>query len=178
MHASLLPPCRQLPCPKGTGKNSTPDPVKSASVPTPSSPKVFSWGPCASTRHFSACLPWCPLHSWRDVRELPRRQRRACRPARCPRRSAIPRGCRPRVCVTTIKRRILVRCWPCGLRQKWSRHPRIARCRVRLFLAPNAWEAKSTGSLVAEGDAELRKIGTVVNSDRLTYWPLDDELEA
>ena len=31
---------------------------------------------------------------------------------------------------------------------------------------------------VAEGDAELRKIGTVVNSDRLTYWPVDDEIEA
>ncbi|WP_301101792.1 lipid IV(A) palmitoyltransferase PagP [Propionivibrio sp.] len=30
----------------------------------------------------------------------------------------------------------------------------------------------------AEGDAELRKIGTVVNSDRLTYWPIDDEIEA
>ena len=30
----------------------------------------------------------------------------------------------------------------------------------------------------AEGEAELRKIGTVVNADRLTYWPLDDETEA
>jgi LPS-assembly protein len=30
----------------------------------------------------------------------------------------------------------------------------------------------------AEGDSELRKIGTVVNSDRLTYWPIDDEVEA
>ncbi len=30
----------------------------------------------------------------------------------------------------------------------------------------------------AEGEAELRKIGTVVNADRLTYWPLDDEMEA
>ena len=30
----------------------------------------------------------------------------------------------------------------------------------------------------AEGDAELRKIGTVVNADRLTYWPIDDEVEA
>jgi LPS-assembly protein len=31
---------------------------------------------------------------------------------------------------------------------------------------------------IAEGDAELRKIGTVVNADRLTYWPIDDEVEA
>ncbi|MEI7431279.1 MAG: lipid IV(A) palmitoyltransferase PagP, partial [Betaproteobacteria bacterium] len=30
----------------------------------------------------------------------------------------------------------------------------------------------------AEGDAELRKIGTVINSDQLTYWPIDDEVEA
>ena len=31
---------------------------------------------------------------------------------------------------------------------------------------------------VAEGDSELRKIGTVVKADRLTYWPIDDEVEA
>ena len=30
----------------------------------------------------------------------------------------------------------------------------------------------------AEGNAELRKIGTVLNSDRLTYWPVEDEVEA
>ena len=30
----------------------------------------------------------------------------------------------------------------------------------------------------AEGEAELRKIGTVVNADLLTYWPIDDEMEA
>lgn len=30
----------------------------------------------------------------------------------------------------------------------------------------------------AEGEAELRKIGTVVKADRLTYWPIDDEIEA
>ncbi|MEI7612901.1 MAG: lipid IV(A) palmitoyltransferase PagP [Betaproteobacteria bacterium] len=30
----------------------------------------------------------------------------------------------------------------------------------------------------AEGDAELRKIGTVLTSDRLTYWPTEDEVEA
>ena len=30
----------------------------------------------------------------------------------------------------------------------------------------------------AEGEAELRKIGTVANADRLTYWPIDDEIEA
>ncbi len=30
----------------------------------------------------------------------------------------------------------------------------------------------------AEGDAELRKIGTVAKADRLTYWPVEDEIEA
>lgn len=32
--------------------------------------------------------------------------------------------------------------------------------------------------VVAEQDAELRKVGTVLNADRLTYWPVDDEVEA
>lgn len=31
---------------------------------------------------------------------------------------------------------------------------------------------------VAEGEAELRKIGTTVSSNRMTYWPIDDEIEA
>ena len=30
----------------------------------------------------------------------------------------------------------------------------------------------------AEGDAELRKVGTVLTGDRLTYWPIEDEAEA
>jgi LPS-assembly protein len=32
--------------------------------------------------------------------------------------------------------------------------------------------------VVAEDDAELRKVGTVLTADRLTYWPVDDEVEA
>ena len=32
--------------------------------------------------------------------------------------------------------------------------------------------------VVAEGDAELRKVGTVLDADRMTYWPIDDEIEA
>ena len=31
---------------------------------------------------------------------------------------------------------------------------------------------------VAEGDAQLRKIGTVLEADRMSYWPIDDEVEA
>lgn len=32
--------------------------------------------------------------------------------------------------------------------------------------------------LVAEGDAEVRKVGTVLTGDRVTYWPVEDEVEA
>ena len=46
------------------------------------------------------------------------------------------------------------------------------------FLSAQRMAGEVNREFVAEGDAELRKIGTVVNSDRLTYWPLDDELEA
>ena len=46
------------------------------------------------------------------------------------------------------------------------------------FLRAQRMSGEVNREFVAEGDAELRKIGTVVNSDRLTYWPLDDELEA
>ena len=46
------------------------------------------------------------------------------------------------------------------------------------FLSAQRMFGEVDREFVAEGSAELRKIGTVVNSDRLTYWPLDDELEA
>ncbi len=32
--------------------------------------------------------------------------------------------------------------------------------------------------VLAEGDAELRKVGSVLTGDRLTYWPVEDEVEA
>ncbi|MBK8578452.1 MAG: LPS assembly protein LptD [Candidatus Accumulibacter sp.] len=32
--------------------------------------------------------------------------------------------------------------------------------------------------VLAEDEAELRKVGTVLTADRLTYWPVDDEVEA
>lgn len=46
------------------------------------------------------------------------------------------------------------------------------------FLSSQRMLGEVNREFVAEGDAELRKIGTIVNSDRLTYWPLDDEVEA
>lgn len=46
------------------------------------------------------------------------------------------------------------------------------------FLSAQRMAGEVNREFNAEGDAELRKIGSVVNADRLTYWPLDDEVEA
>ncbi|WP_305073600.1 LPS assembly protein LptD [Propionivibrio sp.] len=46
------------------------------------------------------------------------------------------------------------------------------------FLSAQRMSGEVNREFNAEGEAELRKIGTVVNADRLTYWPLDDEMEA
>ena len=47
-----------------------------------------------------------------------------------------------------------------------------------VFLRAQRMAGDVDREFIAEGDAELRKIGTVLNSDRLTYWPIDDEVEA
>lgn len=47
-----------------------------------------------------------------------------------------------------------------------------------VFLSAQRMGGEIDREFVAEGDAELRKVGTVVNSERLTYWPIDDEVEA
>jgi LPS-assembly protein len=47
-----------------------------------------------------------------------------------------------------------------------------------VFLRAQRMAGDVDQEFIAEGDAELRKIGTVLNSDRLTYWPIDDEVEA
>ena len=47
-----------------------------------------------------------------------------------------------------------------------------------VFLSAHRMGGLVDREFVAEGDSELRKVGTVVNSDRLTYWPIDDEVEA
>lgn len=46
------------------------------------------------------------------------------------------------------------------------------------FVSAERMRGQSDVEMVAEGDAELRRIGTVVNADKLTYWNLDDEVEA
>lgn len=46
------------------------------------------------------------------------------------------------------------------------------------FISAQRMSGVAEREMLAEGEVELRKIGTVVNADTLTYWPLDDELEA
>ncbi len=47
-----------------------------------------------------------------------------------------------------------------------------------VFLSALRMGGQIDREFVAEEEAELRKVGTVVNADRLTYWPVEDELEA
>ena len=47
-----------------------------------------------------------------------------------------------------------------------------------LFIRADRMEGRSEEVAEASGDVELRKAGTQVYGDRMTYWPLDDEIEA
>jgi LPS-assembly protein len=47
-----------------------------------------------------------------------------------------------------------------------------------VFLSAQRFSGVVDREVVAEDDAELRKVGTVLTGDRLTYWPVDDEVEA
>jgi LPS-assembly protein len=46
-----------------------------------------------------------------------------------------------------------------------------------IFLSAQRMSGTIGSEFAAEGDAELRKIGVVAKADRLTYWPVDDEIE-
>ena len=47
-----------------------------------------------------------------------------------------------------------------------------------VFVTANRIIGQNEVQTVAEGEVELRKIGTVLTADKLTYWPADDETEA
>lgn len=47
-----------------------------------------------------------------------------------------------------------------------------------MFLTADELSGITDREAVAQGNAEARKVGTVVNADRMTYWPVEDELEA
>jgi LPS-assembly protein len=47
-----------------------------------------------------------------------------------------------------------------------------------VFLSALHMTGEADREFVAEGEAELRKTGSIVNADLMTYWPLEDEVEA
>jgi LPS-assembly protein len=47
-----------------------------------------------------------------------------------------------------------------------------------MFLTADELSGITGHETVASGDAEARRAGLVVNAERLTYWPVEDELEA
>ncbi|MBP9803849.1 MAG: LPS assembly protein LptD [Candidatus Accumulibacter sp.] len=56
--------------------------------------------------------------------------------------------------------------------------PPVASSQPRpIFLSAQRISGVIDRELLAEGDAELRKVGKVITADRLTYWPVDDEVE-
>ena len=56
--------------------------------------------------------------------------------------------------------------------------PRSSETPRPVFLSAYRMGGEVDREFTAEGEAELRKIGTVLNADQLTYWPLEDEVEA
>jgi len=46
------------------------------------------------------------------------------------------------------------------------------------FLVADQIKGRNEVEMTAEGSVELRRVGSVVKSDRLTYWHLEDEVEA
>jgi len=47
-----------------------------------------------------------------------------------------------------------------------------------MFVVADSIEGRTDEVTVAEGDVELRKAGSLVLADKMTYWPLEDEVEA
>ena len=46
------------------------------------------------------------------------------------------------------------------------------------FLSAQRVGGDAEREIIAEGNAELRKTGAIVNAERMTYWPVEDEVEA
>jgi LPS-assembly protein len=56
--------------------------------------------------------------------------------------------------------------------------PKESKVPRPVFLSAQRISGVVDREVVAEENAELRKVGTVLTADRLTYWPVDDEVEA
>lgn len=50
--------------------------------------------------------------------------------------------------------------------------------RYPLFVIANGIMGRIEALTEAEGDVELRKVGSLVYADKMTYWPLEDEVDA
>ncbi|MCZ7655067.1 MAG: hypothetical protein M5R42_13535 [Rhodocyclaceae bacterium] len=46
------------------------------------------------------------------------------------------------------------------------------------FIAASRIDGRNDNEVVAQGEAELRKTNTTLTADRLTYWKVEDEMEA
>ena len=62
--------------------------------------------------------------------------------------------------------------------RKMERLPKNSDVPRPIFLSASRMQGNVESEFQAEGNAELRKIGTILNADRLTYWPIEDEVEA
>ncbi len=56
--------------------------------------------------------------------------------------------------------------------------PRDARIPYPVFVAASRIAGRGDNEVIAEGDVELRKANTSLSADRLTYWKIEDEVEA
>lgn len=67
---------------------------------------------------------------------------------------------------------------PLRLSKKMEPVPKDSNVPRPVFLNADRMGGDIEREFNAEGDSELRKVGTVLTSDRLTYWPVEDEVEA
>jgi LPS-assembly protein len=67
---------------------------------------------------------------------------------------------------------------PCVWRGRCCRPSVESKVPRPVFLSAQRISGVVDREVLAEEDAELRKVGTVLTADRLTYWPVDDEVEA
>lgn len=47
-----------------------------------------------------------------------------------------------------------------------------------VFISADRLRGRSDVETVAEGNVEMRRVGSTLTADRLTYWPVEDEMEA
>lgn len=91
-------------------------------------------------------------------------------------KSAVPAGSSPPASAPALAEpdvgALSLRMAPVMLPGSESKVPRPA------FLSAQRISGVVDREVMAEEDAELRKAGTVLTADRLTYWPVDDEVEA